>query len=222
LRSAPIHWGQENFRGRAVREQVSLERAGQPVDEVLGRALDIALAEPRGPVYLTLPREVLADSERASVRPLPQTELAAPQPSAQHIDMLADWVASAEWPMILTANLGRDTAAVGVLAELAQRHAIPVVQPHASCVNLPSSHGFNLGPVRLILSSSRSEVPWYSYFSLRMRKSCTASIPWSRYPPSFFPRSSRLPAARAAPRRLPNLASAPHGSGGGRRCRAVR
>jgi len=29
---------------------------------VVDRALDIAMSEPRGPVYLTLPREVLADA----------------------------------------------------------------------------------------------------------------------------------------------------------------
>ena len=64
-RSAPIHWGQENFdQAGVVREYTKWDyelRAGQPVDEIVGRALDIALSEPRGPVYLTLPREVLAD-----------------------------------------------------------------------------------------------------------------------------------------------------------------
>src|SRR5690606_10185376 len=63
-RSAPIHWGQESFdQAGIVREWTKWDyelRAGQNVDEVVARALDIALAEPRGPVYLTLPREVLA------------------------------------------------------------------------------------------------------------------------------------------------------------------
>ena len=47
-----------------VREFVKWDyelRAGQPVEAVVDRALDIAMSEPRGPVYLTLPREVLAD-----------------------------------------------------------------------------------------------------------------------------------------------------------------
>ena len=68
-RSAPIHWGQENFdQAGVVREYTKWDfelRAGQPVDEILGRALDIALSEPRGPVYLTLPREVLANAAQA-------------------------------------------------------------------------------------------------------------------------------------------------------------
>jgi acetolactate synthase-1/2/3 large subunit len=175
-RSAPIHWGQENFdQAGVVREYTKWDfelRAGQPVDELVGRALDVALSEPRGPVYLTLPREVLAGPHKDSATPLPPTELAAPQPSARHIDVLADWIAAAELPLILTSNLGRDTAAVGVLAELAQRHAIPVAMPHASCVNLPASHPFNLGHAGTDLLGKADlllvvdcEVPWYPRYA---------------------------------------------------------
>src|SRR6516225_3391882 len=73
----PIHWGQEAFdQGGMLREYVKWDyelRAGQPVDAVVDRALDIAMSEPRGPVYLTLPREVLAGPgtkpRRDTVRP---------------------------------------------------------------------------------------------------------------------------------------------------------
>ncbi|RPI62168.1 MAG: thiamine pyrophosphate-requiring protein [Lysobacterales bacterium] len=176
-RSAPIHWGQENFdQAGVVREYTKWDfelRAGQPVDEVLGRALDVALAEPRGPVYLTLPREVLASPDSSAPSTLPATELAAAQPSARHIETLADWIAAAESPLILTSNLGRDLEAVAVLAELAERHAIPVAQPHASCVNLPASHPFNLGHAGTDLLASADcvlvtecEVPWYPRYAL--------------------------------------------------------
>ncbi len=63
-RNRPIHWGQEAFdQGGMLREYVKWDyelRSGQPVDAVVDRALDIAMSEPRGPVYLTLPREVLS------------------------------------------------------------------------------------------------------------------------------------------------------------------
>jgi acetolactate synthase I/II/III large subunit len=175
-RSAPIHWGQENFdQGGIVREYTKWDfelRAGQPVDEIVGRALDIALSEPRGPVYLTLPREVLANPHTASATPLPPTELAMPQPSARHIDTLAEWIAAAEFPLILTSNLGRDGRAVGALAQLCERHAIPVAQPHASCINLPASHAFNLGHAGTELLGKADlvlvvdcEVPWYPRYA---------------------------------------------------------
>ena len=77
-RNRSIHWGQEAFdQGGMVREFVKWDyelRDGQPVDAVVDRALDIAMSEPRGPVYLTLPREVLANpavhARRSTVRPL--------------------------------------------------------------------------------------------------------------------------------------------------------
>jgi acetolactate synthase-1/2/3 large subunit len=201
-RSAPIHWGQENFdQAGVVREYTKWDfelRAGQPVDEVLGRALDVALSEPRGPVYLTLPREVLADTERAGPSPLPNTEITVPEPSARHVEQLAEWVAAAEWPMILTSNLGRDKAAVEVLGALAERHAIPVAQPHASCVNLPASHAFNLGHAGTALLEKADvivvadcEVPWFPrYFSPRPdAKVIHLGVDplWARYPLRSFP-----------------------------------
>lgn len=200
-RSAPIHWGQESFdQGALVREYTKWDfelRRGQPVDEIVGRALDVALAEPRGPVYLTLPREALSDIERDVPRLLPQTELAAPQPSAKHIDELAEWIANAELPLLLTSNLGRDRAAVGVLAALAERHAIPVAQPHASCVNLPASHAFNLGHAGTellgkadVVVVSECEVPWYPRYAMPRDDAKIAHLGvdplWTRYPVHSF------------------------------------
>jgi acetolactate synthase-1/2/3 large subunit len=200
-RSAPIHWGQENFdQAGVVREYTKWDfelRAGQPVEEVLGRALDIALSEPRGPVYLTLPREVLADAPRGVPQMLPATEIAAPEPSARHIDELADWVAAAEWPMILTSNLGRDRQAVGVLGRLAERNAIPVAEPHASCVNLPASHAMKtghagtelLGRADLIIVTE-CEVPWYPRYFSPSPKAKVVHLGvdplWERYPIRSF------------------------------------
>ena len=67
-RNRPIHWGQESFdQGGMLREYVKWDyelRGGQPVEAVVDRALDIAMSEPRGPVYLTLPREVLSRPRR--------------------------------------------------------------------------------------------------------------------------------------------------------------
>src|SRR5215471_9810905 len=85
-RNRSIHWGQESFdQGGMVREFCKWDyelRAGQPVDTLVDRALDIAMIEPRGPVYLTLPREVLANpathARRDTVRPL---GVASPEPS---------------------------------------------------------------------------------------------------------------------------------------------
>ncbi|HEY7300540.1 MAG TPA: thiamine pyrophosphate-requiring protein [Xanthobacteraceae bacterium] len=149
-RNRSIHWGQEAFdQGGMVREFVKWDyelRAGQPVDAVVDRALDIAMSEPRGPVYLTLPREVLAASathaRRATVRPL---GVATPEPAHAAIEEAAHLIAKAEFPLIVTSSIGRDPAAVGELAKLADEFALPVVQTEARDFNLPSDHSMNLG-----------------------------------------------------------------------------
>ena len=67
-RDTHIHWAQETFDQAAMlREYVKWDyELRQPVqlEAVVDRALELALAEPRGPVYLTLPREVLAAAAR--------------------------------------------------------------------------------------------------------------------------------------------------------------
>src|SRR5213080_2060232 len=63
-RERQIHWAQESFdQGSMVREWVKWDyelRHGADVEGIVDRALAIAQTEPQGPVYLTLPREILA------------------------------------------------------------------------------------------------------------------------------------------------------------------
>src|SRR5712692_5819805 len=64
-RNRQIHWAQESFdQGSMVREYVKWDyelRMGSQLETVVDRALAVATSEPAGPVYLTLPREVLAE-----------------------------------------------------------------------------------------------------------------------------------------------------------------
>jgi acetolactate synthase-1/2/3 large subunit len=149
-RNGAIHWGQESFdQGGMVREFVKWDyelRAGQPVGALVDRALDIAMSEPRGPVYLCLPREVLADDtvpmRRDTVRPL---GVVAAAPSVQVIEEAAQLIGKAEYPLIITSALGRSAEAVTALSALCSAQAIPVLQINATDMNLPSRHEMNLG-----------------------------------------------------------------------------
>ena len=149
-RNRSIHWGQESFdQGGMVREFVKWDyelREGQPADAIVDRALDIAMSEPRGPVYLTLPREVLANpathARRDTIRPL---GVATPEPSRRIIEEAAAIIAKADFPVIVTSSIGRDPAAVEELAKLADEFAIPVVQNEARDFNLPTDHAMHLG-----------------------------------------------------------------------------
>ena len=149
-RNGAIHWGQESFdQGGMVREFVKWDyelRTGQAAGAAVDRALDIAMSEPRGPVYMCLPREVLANDavpmRRDNVRPL-GTE--TPTPTQHAIEEAAAIIAKAEYPLIVTAALGRSAEAVEALAALARDFAIPVVQPFATDLNLPTDHPMHLG-----------------------------------------------------------------------------
>src|SRR6185503_20236299 len=59
-----IHWAQEHFdQGGMLREFMKWDyelRHAEQVETVIDRALAISKSEPQGPVYVTLPREVLA------------------------------------------------------------------------------------------------------------------------------------------------------------------
>jgi acetolactate synthase-1/2/3 large subunit len=171
-RNRSIHWGQESFdQGGMVREYVKWDyelRGGQPVDAVVDRALDIAMTEPRGPVYLTLPREVLTDkavaSRRDTVRPLGSLP---PEPAWAAVEEAASLIAKAEFPLIVTSCVGRDPAAIDELAALAEEFALPVVQSEARDFNLPGTHSMHVGfePAMFLAKADvvivlESVVPW--------------------------------------------------------------
>jgi len=149
-RNRPIHWGQESFdQGGLVREFTKWDyelRAGQPVGAIVDRALDIAMSEPRGPVYVTLPREVLSDpaipTRRDGNRPL---GVIAAVPSREAIDAAANLIAGAQFPLVVTSALGRSPQSFAALSALTEEFALPVVQSEPSDLNLPSNHAMNLG-----------------------------------------------------------------------------
>jgi len=129
----------------------------------------MAMSEPRGPVYLSLPREVLAQSIEAVEYDSPSRHqcASAPYPDPAGIQQAARMLAAAKRPLIITSAIGRDAEAVGHLAALAERYAIPVTQKWARTMNLPADHpmhlGYEPGPfledADLILVLD-SDVPW--------------------------------------------------------------
>jgi acetolactate synthase-1/2/3 large subunit len=171
-RDGYIHWSQELYDQAAmIRELVKWDyelRNGEQLETVVDRALAIAQSEPRGPVYLSLPREVIgapASQRGPAPRRLQAAKLAGPDPDA--IDAAAAMLAAAPMPIVFTANVGRDPAAFEALAAFADRFAIPVVQHKPRYLSLPSSHPMNLGydPARFVGEADvalviESDVPW--------------------------------------------------------------
>src|SRR5262245_16250373 len=150
-RDRQIHWAQESFDQAAmVREFVKWDyelRSLSPLETVVDRALAITLTEPQGPVYPTLPREVLAErletfecSNRARA-PKPG-HLA---PDAATVAEAARLLASARDPIIITKALGRDPEAVASMVALAEALAVPVFEQAPTHMNFPQSHALHAG-----------------------------------------------------------------------------
>ena len=113
----------------------------QPVqlEAVVDRALELAMAEPRGPVYLTLPREVLAQplGELTITSPARRQVASRRFPDPARIEEAAERLARARNPLIVTAELGRAPAAVDGLVALADAGAFPVLEASPAVRELP-------------------------------------------------------------------------------------
>ena len=149
-KSQNIHWRQESRdQGNVVREFVKWDyeiRTNQNLAAVVARAYKIAMSEPRGPVYMTLPREWLAEAMESTQVIAPDALAPASKTQADEasLEKTADWLIAAESPLIVTKYLGRNPEAVQSLIELSELLAIPVVQ-QMTYVNFPTDHPMHLG-----------------------------------------------------------------------------
>lgn len=149
-RTVPIGWGQE------MRDQTALVREAskwdyelrfpEQVPELLDRAHAIAGSTPRGPVYLSLPREVLSEvcppealEDSISMQP------ASAYATTDQVDETARALLGATRPLII-AQRGAGTAeGFAALGRLCDRYAIPVCQYWAVETAMSEEHSMNVG-----------------------------------------------------------------------------
>ncbi|MEM9625307.1 MAG: thiamine pyrophosphate-requiring protein [Pseudomonadota bacterium] len=148
-RDLPIHWGQEMFdQAGMLRELVKWDyelRYGEQIEAIVDRALATAMAEPKGPVYLSLPREALAEPcagvgiQESTTMPAP----AAAAPNDDAIDQAVRMLEEAKHPLVI---VGRGSAGTfEPLAALADRLALPVVHHWASRLGMATDHPLHAG-----------------------------------------------------------------------------
>ena len=113
--------------------------AGVTARETLRRAHTVMQSEPKGPVYLMLPREILTQQwDEDSVRSFPAAhfgpvEAAGSDPEI--VERLADRLLEAKAPLLITAYAGRDPAASDAIQRLADYAGIRVID-FLSVVNI--------------------------------------------------------------------------------------
>jgi len=150
-RDRPIHWAQESFDQAAmVREFVKWDyelRSASDLETVVDRALTLTQADPQGPVYLTLPREVLAE-RREAIEYADPARMAKPGPllpSPESVAEAAHILASARNPIIIVKAAGRDPGAVASLVALAEALGAPVFDQFHTYLNFPQDHPLHGG-----------------------------------------------------------------------------
>ena len=169
-----IHWAQESFdQASMVREYTRWDyelRYPRQVNDVVDRALAVATADPAGPVYLSLPRELLAApaAPAADARP-PRLDPASTTAAEQSaIARVADLVAGSGNPLVITNSLGRNSGAVAALVEFAEAAGAGVVEVFRERMSFPSSHPQHLGFDAVpfiedadLLIVVEADVPWF-------------------------------------------------------------
>jgi acetolactate synthase-1/2/3 large subunit len=219
-RDVQIHWAQESFdQGSLVREFVKWDyelKHFSQLEVVVDRALAIAMAEPCGPVYLTLPREVLAEthSEITITTGGRQQIGGTLHPDPTLIQEVAKLCANAEHPLIITAGVGRDQQAVEELVAFAESFASPVVVGMNNMyMNFPTNHPLHLGfdPATYLGEADvvmviDSDVPWFPKMVTPKETARMIQLRpdpmYSRYPFRGYPTDIAMGANPAAALRL--------------------
>jgi len=150
-RSLDIHWTQEMFdQGGMTREAVKWDyelRNAEQVETVIDRILSVIMSDPKGPAYLSLPREVLAiELEKFEYESPGRIQPAAPSmPNEAALDEAASILAGAENPVIITNWAGRNPGVMPALQALVEEYAIPVVEYRNRYVAIQRQHPMYAG-----------------------------------------------------------------------------
>jgi acetolactate synthase-1/2/3 large subunit len=149
-RTVPIGWGQEMRDQHAlIREACKWDyelRFPEQVTEIVDRAHAIANSTPKGPVYISLPREVLCETcatgSTGTDALMSRVNVAPPQ---SEIDHAAKMLANAKHPLIIAQRGAGSPEGFAALAELASKWAIPVVQYWAIQLAIATDHPMAAG-----------------------------------------------------------------------------
>lgn len=149
-RTVPIGWGQE-MRDQAalVREACKWDyelRFPEQIAPLLDRAHAIAHSTPRGPVYLSLPREVLCENtpEKGLGAP-PTMRSVSTAPNEGDVEKAARLIAEARAPLIIAQRGAGSDAGFAALSRLAEEWSIPVCQWWAVATAIATDHPCYVG-----------------------------------------------------------------------------
>ncbi len=147
-RDGSIQWLQEpRDQGEIVRQYTKADHRLEHQDNpglMVSRLLQMAASEPKGPVFLTIPRETAMLSYPGTTRFPTRDQLGVAQgtyPDPEHAKTIARWLIKARNPLVMTERIGKDPLAVRELVRLAELLALPVAEPgNPQVLNFPKTH----------------------------------------------------------------------------------
>jgi acetolactate synthase-1/2/3 large subunit len=140
-----LNWLDEPFDQRKiVRDYVKWDHevsANEDISTVLRKAFQIACTEPCGPIYLTLPREILMgkNGDRRVAASIKSDKTSKPGIHVHSLQKAADLLVNSDHPLIMTAYSGRHPQSVPQLLKLAEKLAARVITTDLR-MNFPSNH----------------------------------------------------------------------------------
>jgi acetolactate synthase-1/2/3 large subunit len=149
-RTVPIGWGQE-MRDQAamVRECCKWEfelKFPEQIGEHLDRAFAISNSTPKGPSYLSLPRETLCEEiDPATLAPAGSIAPVRMVPDPESLKRAAAAIAGAKAPLIVAQRGAGDEASFRLFHKLVEDWAIPVCSYWAVELAIPTEHPCHIG-----------------------------------------------------------------------------
>ena len=150
-RTEYMHWIQDALDQKAIVSQFCRYTAefktGSTVKQMIGRAMQFAMSESKGPVYLCGAREIM--EEEVDPSKLKQEQWVPISPSAlpqDAVETIVEALVRAKSPLVITGYSGRNLACPSLLVQLAD--AIPglrVLDTGVSDMCFPFRHRASLG-----------------------------------------------------------------------------
>jgi acetolactate synthase-1/2/3 large subunit len=145
-----IQWIQDvHDQSGIVRQYVKYEnelRTAKNVKQIVHRAMQFAHSAPKGPVYVVGAREVMEEeADRVEIDLSQWREVGRAALAHEDVAHLAQALAGARRPLIVTSYLGREPQAVNELMRLCRRLGVGVLESVPNYMNYPHDDDLYLG-----------------------------------------------------------------------------
>lgn len=154
-REGGVQWVQEpRDQGEIVRQYTKLDHRMEYQDNpglMVSRLLQVAMSEPKGPVYMVVPQEIAMLPTFGKTRFPTRDQLGVARsawPDPSDARKVAEWLIKADNPVMIMGQSGRNQESVPELVRLAELLALPVMDSgRVNRMNFPTTHPlFGTGP----------------------------------------------------------------------------